>query len=327
MTDFIFETKFKENEKGAALLSILLFIILMGMMSASLAILVVSETRVTGLNADERRAFYAAHSGLEYGIRRIMEYPGTAGNSLSNLNNSSENLDTGSGTSCTVSFNVISTDSVIINAIGRSQRYKKRLQHQLKLIDVSQYAIYTTGTVDNYTYCARYLFSSHDPSLLYQNATIMPLFDLESLRNQARPSNYYNGNLSLSGYVTLSPWNSIFTEGDLTLTSWNWLNISASFIVRGDIYFNSAWLPFATNFGVVYQPEAGRNFTCSSSFLGRSVIGGIISNGNIIGSDNYHWLLRPGKLNVFYYPITIRSFMINSVNGGPLLIKKSLWRN
>ncbi len=309
------------DEKGGTLLVIMFFIIFMGAMGASLVTLVVSNARTENIHADELRAFYAAQSGLEYGIRRIME------SDVTSLFDWTENVDAGDGLHTIVTANFLSGHRVRIQATGYSTRITRRIQRTINYIDVSEYAVYASGSVE-YTVTKEWpnLFGSNDPSLVYQNAPVMPIFELDELRNLAKPSSYFDGNLVVDNLFNFSPRRITFVEGDLSFVSWNWFNFG-NFVSMGDVLFDSAWLPFTTSFGTVYQPVPGKRFVSNRSFFNRSFIGGIISNGDVIGSSNGATAPFWGKLYVFHHRSTILDLMSHSLNGGPLLILNNRWEN
>ncbi len=301
------------NEKGAVLLNTLLFMMFLGIMGITMATLVIADSKMQVININERQAFYAAQSGLEYGIRGVMEYAVDNSN-LSSLHNYRETIITGNGSQCEVRINVMSGDRIQIIASGKTGTYSRTLRKTIDYIDVSNYAIYTTGQ-------ARYI-RTFPPNLIYENAQYMPKFDLNELRDLARPLHYYSGNLTINHVFTFSQ-DVMFIEGDLSFGQMNWYNYG-SFVVRGDVLIQTSWFPLGSTNGVIYQPEAGSRFLSQWNFLWRSLRGGIISNGDVIGTTRPWWMYR---FWVIHDRDRINDFMQYSVNGGPLIITSSRWEN
>ena len=308
-----------KKQDGAALLSVMLFLIMLGMLGLSMATLVVSDAQVETLRADKLRAFYAAHSGLEYGIKRFLT------SNVRHLRNWREQVDTGGGTYCVVSAYLESSTKVRIEALGYAGKTMSKLQKNIEFIDVSRYAVYATGKVE-YTVAKEwpFFFHHHSAGLIYENAPVMPIFDLDELRQLAKPNRYYPGDLVVNHFFNFSPRRITFVEGNIYFVSWNWFNFG-HFVSMGDVIFQSAWLPFSTTFGTVLQPTRGKQFVSKKSIFNRSFVGGIITNGNVIGSSNGAKFPYAGKLVVFHHRNTILHLMRYSVNGGPLVIAKSRW--
>ncbi len=310
-----------KNQNGAALLSTVFFLILLGMIGMSLVTMLVADSRLGMLNSEARKAFYAAHSGLEYGIKTVFVTDPTS------LSDWSETVDTGDGTTCEVSAEFLSNNRVRIRAEGHSARFAERLEKVINYIDISEYAVYTSGNVQNvvaHEWPPSSIFSiPNNPALVYQNAPVMPVFDPDELRENSKPNGYKSGDYTVTSIFNFPPKRTIFVEGNLTFDSWSWLNWG-HFTVMGDVVANGPWLPFSTVYGTVYQPNAGSQFTSPPSLLRRSFIGGVILNGSITGNN---WILGSSNLFVFHYRPVIINFMRYSLNGGPMVIENSRWDN
>ncbi len=306
-----------KNEHGGALLSTLFVLLIIGMIAMSAVTMIVADSKNEILAAEERQAFYAAQSGLEYGIKRVMISDET------NLSNWSETIPTGNGTVCTVTAQFINDSTVTIQAVGKTTRFVKRLQKTINFIDVSRYAIYARGRV-RYTLTNTWpRIFSHNPGLIRQNAPVMPIFDLDELRNLARPNRYYRNNLVIRWFFTFSPRRITFVEKNLRFSAWSW-GTFGHFVVMGNVTQQSGWIPFVPISATVYQPVAGKVFRKSG--WAPFFYGGIITNGDVIGGNRWTFFyLR--NLHVFHNRNTIRRFMDYSINGGSLLIHRSRWEN
>ncbi len=302
-----------KDERGGGLLITLLFIVFLGIIGVSMATLVVADTQMQVLNVGKRRAFYAAQSGIEYGIRGIMEYA-VSNSSLNSINNYSETVQTGGGSYCIVRLNVVNSTTVSIEATGYSQNFAETIEKEFSYIDVSYYAIYTTGE-------ARYI-RTIPSGRIRENATHMPLFDHDELRDLARPTQYFTGNLNLN-------WPFVFTrdityvEGNLSFGRFNWAN-RGNFVARGNVRINTSWLPLGFTVGTIYQPVAGRTFQCQWQLLWRELNGGLITNGDITGTSRHWW---PFRFTVRHNRNNINDLLQYTVNGGPLIITGSTWEN
>ncbi len=295
------------DQKGSALLSTLMFIIFIGIISASVVTLVVSDSRMLLLNIGERRAFYAAISGLEYATRAINEYA-AANTSINSLHNYTETVSTGDGSTCEIILSVIGTDSVLIDAKGISATNSKRLQKGYNFIDVSKYAVYSAGSVTN--------VRTVPAGSIVQNATIMPFFDMNALRDLSNPTNYYSGNLTVNGPFSVTR-PLAFVEGDLSLQALNFLTIG-NFTSMGSISLQP-WL-FNFSRAIFYQPTSGQNLTCSMPVIfGYFIDGGIISNGNVTGYNKPWWAFWILNFSVTHDRDVINSLLQYTVNGGPLI--------
>lgn len=307
------EIKLIQDERGTALLVTLIFIFSLGIIVMSLAALVTADARVEILNAGERRAFYAAQSGIDYAMRSINEYAANNSN-INSLDNYSEDLDTGNNTHSLIHFDVIGTDSVKIQATGYSQNYAKVIQKRIRFIDVASYAIYTKGK-------ANYI-RSNPAGLIMANATHMPFFDLDDLRDLAKPNQYYSGNLTLNSVFSFNR-EVLFVEGNLTFGRFNWIN-KGIFVAGKDVLIKSSILPFGTTVGAILQLDEKKDFLCQWQFLWRTLNGGLIAHGDVTGTSNHQ---RPFRFTVIHNRSRINNLLRHTVNGGPLIFTTSTWDN
>jgi len=307
----MFVTEIRHNQNGAALLTTLIFLMFMGMMAISLVTMVLADKRMQVLDIRGSQAFYAAQSGIEYALRGVMEHA-QGSNDVSTLNGYSETLQTGGGTTCDISLNTIGIDSLEITATGRSATRARIIRKSVNYVDVSQYAIYTSGTVSNVSTSGG----------IFQNASHMPKFDLDVLRQLAiAGGQYYPGNLNINSPFSFTN-DVIFAENDISFTNWNILNIG-NFVAGRDITLNS---PIITLFsGVTYQPTSGRTFQALGTLRIYLISGGVIANGNVTGTRYkllWWWI---NNTSVVRNRNRTNAFMQYSVNGGPIVIRNSRW--
>ena len=106
-----------KQEDGFGMLNTLIVVMFFGMMGTSLVVLLTSDSRMQAINTERSRAFYSAHSGIEYCIRGICE-SASRSVGLGILHNYHETLDTGEGTRCEVSIRLLGGDSLEITSTG-----------------------------------------------------------------------------------------------------------------------------------------------------------------------------------------------------------------
>jgi Tfp pilus assembly protein PilX len=297
------------DQQGGTLIITMIFIFSLGLIIISLTTMVTADARVQALNAAERRAFYAAQSGIEYALRGMNHYA-ISHTSATAINNYSENIDTGNNTTCDVEFSLIGTDSILITATGISQLTAKKLERRLRFIDVSYYAVYSSSTVQSIT--------TIPSGRTRANATHMPFFDLDVLRTLSQPSRYYSGALTLTSLITIFPGIN-FIEGNLTFNGF--INIgSGSFVSGGNVLISNLLAVVHYN---IYQFNSGSTFTGNSLVL-CYIQGGLIVNGPVSGRKLFGIIPTTVVRQDRTY---INSLMRYTVNGGPVIYKTSTWDN
>jgi len=301
------------EEQGTTLLVSLIFIVTLGMIIISLTTMVAADARIQALNSEERRAFYAAQSGMEYAIRGINEYA-VSHSSITTLDGYSETIDCGNSTSCQVDIAFIGSDSLIITSTGQSVHHAKRLERRLRFIDVASYAVYSSGNIQN--------IRTIPSGLTLDNATHMPFFDLDELRDMASPSQYFSGDVTLSSVFSFSSGIN-FVEGNLTFGLFNWINVG-TFISGGNVRINTSILPLGTTVGNIYQFTDGATFQCQWQLLWRELNGGLIVNGSVNGTSVPG---LPFRFTVRQNRSRMTSLLQYTVNGGPVIFTQSTWDN
>ena len=308
----MFAIKELKNESGMMLLNILFFILFLGLMGASITTMVIADFKMQSVNLARPKALYAAESGVEYALRGVLEYALT-NSSLGGLHGYNETIGTGTGTEAEISLSIIGSDSLLITSIRRTANFSQTITKGINYIDVSNYAIYASGSI-------REVAVSGGGTKA--NATHMPKFDLEELRNRARPLHYFPGNLTIHSPFTFV--NDVaFVEKNLMVNNYKFIFFSGmigTFVAGRNIRLNSTLLSFYN--GVFYQPNSG-SFKVLGGYRLYYVDGGLIVNGNVSGKkyffNTFHNLL------VHHNRTHINNFMQYSINGGPLVIFNSRW--
>jgi len=302
------------DEQGFALFNTLIFILFMGLVTITLTRMVVADMQQQAYYLNEKRAFYAAQSGIEYAIRGLEQSVPYYQN-ISAFNNYTETIPTGNGTQCTVKISTFGKDSIRIKAIGYSGEYTKTIIKGLKVIDVSQFAVYAKGNV-------KYVNTVPNKSeLIKRHAPKMPFFDLDILRNMAKPTNYFPHNLVLKYPFNFATKKIVFVENNLIMKKLTWINVG-NFVVGHNVLLKKSWLPFGTNWGTFYLYNPNSLFYSQWMFIARLQIGGLIVNGDVKGTNKPWWFYR---YIVFYNRSYINNLLKYSLNGGPLIFLNSSW--
>ncbi len=300
-----------KDQKGFALLNTLIFVMFLGIMGATLVTLVVADLRSQTININASRAFYAAQSGIEYAIRGIMEASGKY-SSLGVLHNYSEEIATGPGTKAKITIKLIGLDSLQISSVGFSEQYSMTVTKRLKYSDVSRYAVYATGSV-------RYVRTIPN-GRIKTFAEDMPLFDHDLLKNMAKPTQYFPGNLILNHPFTFKK-SITYVEKNLVFGKFNWFNFG-NFVVGRSTLIKKSWWPFGMTFGNIYLYGENSRFISEWQYLPRILSGGMFVNGDVLGTTKPHHFYR---FIVFHNRDRIKKLMKYSVNGGPLVVHNSTW--
>lgn len=304
--------KMLKNEQGWALISTLVMMVFLGMLGITLVSIVVADAKMQAINLERPRALYAAQSGVEYAFRGIMEYA-RSNSSLGGIHNYTETIPAGGGATATITITTIGIDSVEIKSVGHSANFSQTLTKGFSYTDVSDYAVYSTGNVSNVK-----VFSGGG---IKQNAAHMPKFDLDVLRDIARPYRYFTGNLTINSVFTFTS-SVAFIEGNLTFSNFNITNFG-NFVSGNNITLNTVIILPTYFEGVMYQPNPSQ-FQALGAYRTYLIKSGIFVNGNVSGVSYFFNIFK--NLNVWYNRTLINNFMQHSVNGGPLIVTNSSWR-
>ncbi len=300
------------NEKGIVLIGLLIFIFFVGLIILSLLKLLTAEATMQVIDINKKRALYAAQSGIEYAMRSINEYA-VHNSTLYGVNYHSEDLPTGPGTHCVVTIKITGPKSFEITAIGYSKNFSQKIEKKVNYIDVAKYAVYATGEIKN--------IRTIPYGKTYSHAKYMPVFDQDYLIQLAKPNHYYPNDLYIHHIFSFTK-DFVYVGRDLTFGVFNWIN-SGNFVVGRNVRVRSSFGLFGTTFGTIYQFNPGSTFLCEWQFIWRALQGGIITNGNVYGT-NIPWL--PFRLSVYYNRNRITRLLRYSVNGGPLIYTTGEWK-
>ncbi len=302
--------KFK-SEKGLALLNTLFFVLFLGLMGISITTMVIADVKMQTINMDRPRALYAAQSGIDYSIRGVMEYARTH-SSLAGLNFYTETIPAGSGLTAKIKFRTNGSNDLTITSVGKTQNFSQTITKTINYVDVSNYAVYSSGTISKVNVSGA----------TKENATYMPLFDLDELRDIAKPYHYFSGNLNINSPFSFT--HSIaFAEGDINFTNWNIANFG-TFVAGGNVNLNTSLISMF--WGNMYLPNSGSSLNALKKYRIYLLSGGAIVNGNITGVEYKVWFWKFKNLNIIHNRATMNNFLQYSVNGGPLVIKNSHWK-
>ena len=303
--------KILKEEKGFALLNTLFFMMFLGLIGISVTTMVVADAKMQNINLSRPQALYAAQSGMDYAIRGVMEFARTH-SSLAGLNYYTETIPAGNGLTADITLKTVGTDSLTIISVGKTQNFSQTITKGLNYVDVSKYAVYASGNVSHVTVAGS----------VKKNAQFMPLFDLDELRDIAKPYHYFNGNLTINSPFTFN--HSIaFAEGNITFKNWNIINFG-SFVSGRNINLNTNFISMF--WGNMYLPTHGSSFNALNKYRIYLLTGGIIANGDVIGTRYKVWFWWMNNLNILHSRSRMNAFLKYSVNGGPLVIKNSHWK-
>lgn len=301
-----------KSEDGFALLNTLIIILFLGLMAVTVSKLVVIDIKEQAANMNKTRAFYAAQSGIEYAIKGL-EKSAPYYSNMAVFNNYKENISTGGGTSCIVKIFTHGIDSIRIVARGISGDESKIIIKGIRYIDISRYAVYASGDV-------KYVRTIPSGRIM-KNAPKMPLFDMDKLRNLAKPGFYFPKNLIIKTPFNFYSKNFVFVENNLIFKKFTWFN-SGNYVVGHHILLQKSWLPFGSNWGTFYLPNPNSRFDSQWMLIARFLIGGMIVNGDVRGTDRPFWFYR---YTVIHNRTYINNLMKLSVNEGPLVFWNGSW--
>jgi len=297
-----------KSEKGFALLNTLIFILFLGLTMVTLSKLVVADAQMQVYYMNEKRAFYAAESGLEYALKGL-ELTAQNYNDLSGLHNVSETIDAGGGAQCTITYRTYGSDSMHITSTGKSAGYVKTVEKGVKYIDISQYAIYAKGNVSRIT--------TSPSGKVKSNAAVMPYFELDVLRDLAKPTRYFPDDLLINNLFNFGSNSYTFVEDTLTFGFYSWANFG-NFIAGNRMIVSPSILSLSN--GMFYLPNPNSAFEAGIALF-PSHRGGLIVNGDASSASNF-FLFR---YKVYWHRPYLISFLQKSVNEGPVVYWNSAW--
>ncbi len=297
------------------MLATLMFIIFFGLIGITMVTMFVSHRKMQSLDIHQQRAFYAAQSGIEYGLAYLLDYcGGTTNSNVVDLDNTTETgVDAGGNTTFDIRINTIGNDSLEIIATGHSGNVVKRVRKALNYIDVSLYAVYTTGTISKVTV--------NGP--VKQNAAYMPKFNLDLMRQKAiASSRYYPHDLNVSS-VWMFGGEITFAEHNINFGAWNFINYG-NFVAGNNITISPSAFPLGAHLGTMIQPVSGTQFNCLSGGV-HWIYGGMIINGNVTGKKFGFLWWSYKNLVVSRRRAYMKNLLKYTVNQSPIILYGNTW--
>ncbi len=235
------EIKFN-SEQGSTLIIVVGIIIGLGTLGFILATLSSSSNTLQMLESEDQRAFYAAQTGMEYGIKEYL-----AADDITEWDVSG--LDAGDGVTSDVSLKINAvSNEIIITSVGKSARSTKILETVISNTDsnhVPDYAVFSKRPVENVV-TKDSLSGDDDAGLVYENAPAVPVFDNDKLRALAKQtqsdgnSYYFEDDLVITEDFNPPDGTIVFTEGKLNFAKGAWEG-NVHFVAMDDISFSSTW--------------------------------------------------------------------------------------
>lgn len=312
-----------KSENGALLIIFIIIVLFITTLGISVLTLLVADSRKIELESEQQKAFYAAESGLEYGIKSLL-----ISDKIQNWKE--ENLNTGGGTICDIEAEMITKHSIRITASGKSVKALKKLSaviNKINSMDIPQYAVYSSGSIKNIVVESSESTSAQK-DLICSHALAMPVFDLDQLRLNAHCSNtYFKNNLIISKSFTAPPGSIIFVDGNAVFITCGLWKGSLHFIVKGNVEIRQSFKNNKNRPVTIYQPIAGARFFVTQHKLPTTektiIHGGIIANSDINGL--YFSQKNVCSLIVYHNPAVIKDFLKHSVNAGPKILLETSW--
>lgn len=314
------------NERGSTLTTTVFFVSLLTLLGMAMVTFVQSSSKLTSSNFQSINSFYSAQSAIEYGVRRSM--------TTKNWHWSANNQNIAGG-----SVSIFAEDSTLITALKDTLQIRviaaagnavSRQTFRMRVIDISGYAVYISGNLNDVTVCDS--AGNPSPGLGYDYATELPEMDTYAMKQMAIAQGHYFGtSVSLSngdsyptgsdasfyhprpnGVPSDTP-NVVYIEGNLEVK--NSAQIFGIVVVTGDVVLkNSQKLE-----GILYLPSPISVVQQVDLNNKESVYGGIFGGTNVEGNGNVN------KINVYYRSSYITKFFNNySANGAPYI---NIWRN
>ncbi len=249
-------TNFK-SQHGHVTTTIVSVVLMLSVLGVIVASIVSSDRRGQMFEADEQRAFYAAQSGLEYGIKKYVADPKEDPDEFE-----IDDLDLGDGVTADVAMTKVGSNQVKFTATGKTGGISQTLHTTIFSTDssyVPNYAVYSGKSVFN-TVAKSDPEAEANGALIFQNAGAVPYFDLNELRAIAKSTHeddnsyYYDGNLSVTNDFNPPDGTIVFVEGDLSFVNGSWEN-GVHFVAMGNIIFKPAWKNSSDVSMTIYQPN------------------------------------------------------------------------
>lgn len=321
-----------KSEKGGALLITIIIIIALGLIGISAITFLNSDARISRFTAGERQAFYAAQSGLEYGISRFLGSDSVA--------DWSEQLPAGNSANCDVSAEFLGGNQVRIVSTGTKNNFAKRMETLIDYEDnyvdinmISSYAVYAGGNVVNVKAVDEN--GVENSSLIQQNAAV-PNFDLDALRSKA-DAVYTKGHVELKDIAkNANDGDLIFVDGDLKVSNVKEWPGQLFLVVTGKVEFTPGFNnnPKSSDLNmIIYQPYANYEMDSKDDKSPHEehtnqFKGGIITHGSINGNTHKGsgGEKKDQRLVIEIDQDLLHRFLNIAKNKSSFTIKKMTWR-
>lgn len=314
------------NEKGSTLIAVIFFVSTLTLAGLVMVNFVQNNSKVVAVDAQTARSFYTAQSAIDYAVRKSLN--------SNNWHWSANNQTIANGTA---TINVEDStiyaylhDTLQVKVIATSGNAASRQIYRIRLTDISGYAVYVSGELDDVT--VNDSAGNPSPELAQEYATELPEMDTYRLKQMAiAQGHYFNGSLSVSngdsypagtdanfyhprpnGVPSDTP-NVVYIEGNLEVK--NSGQIFGIIVVNGDVVLkNSQKLE-----GILYLPSPVSVVQQVDLDNKESVYGGIFGGANVEGNGNVN------KINIYYRASYVKKFFSTyAVNGLPYI---TFWRN
>ncbi|MCB0283672.1 MAG: hypothetical protein H6627_01995 [Calditrichae bacterium] len=276
-----------KSEKGNMMMILIGSVVMLATLGFILANIVSSSSKVASLDADEQRAFYAAQSGMEYGLKEYL--------TADNVDEWTVNdMDGGSGLTLDVSLQKVGNDQIIITSTGKGNNTSKTVQTIISKADsnyVPDYAVFSKKPVVNVV-TKDSIAGVYNPGLIYENAASAPVFDNDVLRNLAKQtqedgnSYYFENDLVVDENFNPPDGTVVFTEGKLKFAKGVWTG-DVFFVAMDDIGFQSTWRNSEDVKMVVYSGQSNKKIWIEPRNLDDDPVEFIIRDGEVIPGEPY----------------------------------------
>ncbi len=310
-----------KSQNGNMTTTVVGVIMMLATLGVILATLSSSDSTLQLLQQEEQRAFYAAQSGLEYGLKRYLASDDVKEFTLNDLN-------IGTGIKADVSLTE-KNGQVIITATGKAQQAVKKVQTVISGADsnyIPDYAVFSDSPVSNVV-TVDSLKGDQNSALLYQNAPTLPKFDLEKLKKLSKTiredgkSYYYDGDLTVDESFNPPANTIVYAEGKITFKKGKW-DGPVYFVSNGDAAFADSWKNSDDDVKMVlYLPNSQKKVKLLPvNADDDDAVEFKVDKGEVIPQEPYaasitviggdlpfgFWIFRPIWLEVYAAPITVK---------------------
>ncbi len=317
------------SQKGNMTTTVVGVIMMLATLGVILATLSSSDSTLQLFQQEEQRAFYAAQSGLEYGLKRYLASDDVNEFTLNDLN-------IGGGVTADIRLTE-KNGRVIITATGKTQKAVKKVQTVISGADsnyIPDYAVFSDSPVSNVV-TVDSIKGKQNPALLYQNAPTLPKFDLGELKKLSKTtrkdgkSYYYDGDLTVDESFNPPPNTIVYAEGKITFKKGKW-DGAVYFVANGDAAFADSWKNSDDDVKMVlYLPNSQKKVKLLPVNSDDDPVDFKVDKGEVIPQEPYaasitviggdlpfgYWIFWPFWLEVYDAPITVK---IKVGDGNPM---------